>query len=1567
MTTQVSPKVLIACDFYWPSVGGVETIVANLGETLTGLGYEVEIAARALPNRTANHYRGMVIHSLDAETMGANGLPRASQQLKALIESGHYSGVIMRADPLNWVIWSLEGTNIPAHTRVLVQPLINEDGYGEWRGNTHFRQRLAFTLRQATNIVCLTHSGPDARYMKEEGISFIHLPNATTPLASSTDFRRDYGFDPHKPLLVHVANLWPVKNHINLVKTFKSLALDCQLALIGNPSGHGDYVEKVRSLVAEDRRIKLLHGLSGEKVAAAMKAADLVILPSLGEVFPVSIIEAMSHGKAWLATPQCGAANELSGGIIAPLADFPRVITEVLGDKSVLERLGNLGHQHWKHCNQWSILGQAWSELINTGKLSAPLSPPPGVWAETLQLRERFAAPVLPLISVVIPTKNRPQLLAQALQSLQFQEEKSFEVIIVNDGGCNLESLINYYGQNLAITYIQHPASKGAAAARNAALRVAQGNIIAYLDDDDYFHADHLLRLRKALEESDVDFVFTDAEYVVYGLKNGVPFEKLRARPYEDKGYSRDELLVANYIPTPTWGHRRNLIEKVGYFDETMSVMEDWDFLVRLSKVAKFQKIPQCTVEVRQSKFRTDHTLPSTQDQLPSFELIYKKYPVTNPDIQMLRNKLLQQIADGETPQKPEMPANHEEEYSLWQQKHTLEPIHAQIYAEHMMAWPRRPRFTVVVPTRQENLTQLAATLTAMENQLYKEWQFIVVADYEAPSPLFLQSDTLGWLQIDDLNDDAQLAAAYNGLVELGGDWIGILPPGSELSPHAFLALGDYAQAHPQWSAIYTDHDHKDDQGQYVQPWFKPDFNLDYLRSMDYVGAALWFKGEALQRLGGFQPFPGAWLYDALLRLLDGEGGEAIGHIAEPLHHFPVQTQAHPLAQASRQVALENHLQRRGTAAQISAGLVPDTFHVQYQRPDAPLVSLIIPNRDFVWFLRPCLESLFAKTDYGNYEVVIVDNQTEDPDTLAYYEQLKATQGDRLRIVPYDRPFNFSAQCNLGVSQARGEYVVLLNNDTEIVQGSWLTRMVSHLARPEVGIVGARLVYPETGKIQHAGIILGMDHLASHGFMRTPMEESGYMNRLQVEQDYSAVTAACLLVAKDTYLAVGGMDEDHAAVLFNDVDFCLKVRSLDKLVVWTPFATLVHHASVSLKSEMEEIKAKARAVDRDRETANALHQRWRKWLREDPAYNRHLALHTSLSFRVEGELVADWDANFRDRPRVLALPPSGGVGEYRFCAPLRRLAEAAKVQSTIVQTKRYHDSRYLTLSEMERLGPDVLMAQAAYAPVFQEWLERYREMLPNLRINLMIDDLITEMPRDNPNFKRIPRDGRYRLRKLFKLADSVIVSTQPLLDLVSELTDKGVLVPNTLRDELWLPLQSRKRTGPKPRVGWAGAQQHKGDLAIIANVVKRTASQVDWVFFGMCPDEIRPYIAEFHDFVVGVEAYPAKLASLNLDLAVAPLEQHPFNEAKSNLRILEYGILGLPVICTDIYPYRTDDAPVTRVPNEEQAWVEAILERASHPDQAEREGAALKQWVERHYLLSQVQDLWFQAITGPRA
>ena len=1563
-----TPKILIGCDFYWPSVGGVETIVKNLGLSLQKLGYEVEIAARALPNRTSDVYEGMLIHSLDADTPTSVGLPRASLQLRELVESGKYVGVILRADPLNWVIWSLEGARVPAHTRTLVQPLINEDGYGNWGGNTGFRQRLGGVLRQTSAVVCLTQTGPDARYLKEEGIPFVHLPNATTPLVPNLDFRQTYDFSPDKPLLVHVANLWPVKNHLGLIEAFRKLDLDCQLALLGNPSGNLEYAEQVKHAVAQDARIKLLHGLSGPQVAAAMQAADLVVLASHGEVFPVSIVEAMSHGKAWIATPQCGAANELSGGVITPLDKFPEAIARLLATPQQLNQLGALGKSHWQQCNQWDSVAKCWQELVATGALRNPPAPPPEVWASTQSIRLAVTEGQAALISVIIPTKNRPHLLAQALLSLQYQTYRRFEVVVANDGGCDVGDVVDYFGSHFPITYIRRSTSGGAAAARNMALSAAQGDIIAYLDDDDYYFTHHLETIATALENTAFDFVYSDAEYVVHKMVDGRPMETTRTRPYQIRPYSRDDLLVANYIPTPTWAHRASLLKQIGGFDESMTILEDWDFLLRASAVARIQKIERLSVEVRQAAFRQDHTLPSAARQLPGFKQLYARYPAPNASVERLRQILLQELETPQGPSQYRVPTAFEDGYPLWVNKHSLEPIHGQVHAERMMAWQRRPHFLLLMPVRQQEMEQLAKTIDGLQQQLYQGWQLIVLSDQPTPNDIFNQSEVLGWLQLDSLEDEQTLVAGCNAVIEnIPSDWVALLPPGTTLEPNALLSIGDYAQLHPEWQAIYSDHDFLSATGQRQDPWFKPDFSLDYLRSMDYVGSAVWFQTQALRSAGSFAPFPGALQYDALLRIFDQEGGfSSIGHIAEPLVHLPFSQTEHPLAQASRQVAVEAHLARRKVPGQVEQGLLPDTLRVAYPLERTPLVSIIIPNRDSVWYLRPCLETLFQKTDYTHYEVIIVDNQTEDPDTLAYYDELAATHSERVRIVHYDRPFNFSAQCNLGVEAAQGELILLLNNDTEIIQANWLSRMVAHALRPEVGIVGARLVYPETGKVQHAGVILGLDRLASHGFMNLDMKDPGYLNRLQVEQNYSAVTAACMLVAKELFIQVSGMDEQDTPVLFNDVDFCLKVRELGKLIVWTPYATLVHHESKSLQSELQEIKRRAAIVERDSATALALHVRWKKWLREDPAYNRHLALSTNRSFHVESELVADWDTNFHDRQRILAFPPAGGVGEYRFTAPLKGLTHAARIQSTIVQTRKYHELRYPTLPELNRLEPDVLMQQVDYSPAFLEWQELYRKQRPDMLSVIMIDDLITQMPEDNPNYRRIPRNGRQRLRKLFEQTDRVVVSTQPLFDFVKELTDEVRLVPNSLRDDLWAHLSSQRRVGKKPRVGWAGAQQHKGDLAIISEAVKQTANEVEWVFFGMCPDEIRPYVTEYHQFEVGVEAYPAKLASLNLDLAVAPLQQHPFNEAKSNLRLLEYGVLGLPVVCTDIYPYRTDNAPVTRVANETGAWVQAIRERVHDLDATAKEGDALQQWVRQRYLLSHHLDAWFKALTDPR-
>jgi glycosyltransferase involved in cell wall biosynthesis len=246
---------------------------------------------------------------------------------------------------------------------------------------------------------------------------------------------------------------------------------------------------------------------------------------------------------------------------------------------------------------------------------------------------------------------------------------------------------------------------------------------------------------------------------------------------------------------------------------------------------------------------------------------------------------------------------------------------------------------------------------------------------------------------------------------------------------------------------------------------------------------------------------------------------------------------------------------------------------------------------------------------------------------------------------------------------------------------------------------------------------------------------------------------------------------------------------------------------------------------------------------------------------------------------------------------------------------------------------------------------------------MSLDDLITQLPPKNSFYRFAFKDAKPRLRRAAALCQRLIVSTEPLRELTRGMCDDVQVLPNRLESSRWLGLRSTRRAGRKPRVGWAGAQQHQGDLELIRDVVRATAREVEWVFFGMCPEALRPYVYEFHEFVASFDEYPAKLASLNLDLAVAPLELNAFNEAKSNLRLLEYGILGWPVICTDIYPYQ--EAPVTRLPNEPRAWIEAIRERIHDLDAAAQEGDRLREWVLAGYLLEDHLEEWLAAFAHP--
>ncbi len=906
--------------------------------------------------------------------------------------------------------------------------------------------------------------------------------------------------------------------------------------------------------------------------------------------------------------------------------------------------------------------------------------------------------------------------------------------------------------------------------------------------------------------------------------------------------------------------------------------------------------------------------------------------------------------------------------YQRWWQNHNFREIHVEQLAERMMKeWSQRPKFNLLCLAPQAELVRLADSFQGMESQLYPHWRLIVLADTPVPDPVFDNSDQLGWLQLDSLEDYETVVTAINGVVaDVPADWTLLLPAGFRLQPQTLLRLGEAVNAHPEWQAIYTDHDVISPMREHFLPAFLPDFSPDYLRSMDYVGSAVAFSTNALSKIGGFQAFPGAYHYDALLRLLALEGVASIGHVDDMLISLPWSSRdIGPLEQAARLVALQNHATGLTPAAEVSEGMAPGTFHFNYQVAGQPLVSVIVPTRDKLEYLEPCVDSLFEKTAYPHFELLIVDNRSEQPETAEYYQLLQQRFPGRVKVLSYDAPFNFSAQCNLAAHHAAGEFLLLLNNDTEVIFANWLERMLATAQQPDVGAVGARLIYPEVGKIQHAGIVLGlpggMFSIADHVFEGQDLTENGYLNRVVTMQNYSAVTGACLLLSKEVYLQVGGMDEEELKVCFNDVDLCLKVQAAGLRNVYNPFVTLYHHHAKSIGRVVLDPIVALEAAVRERTELKVALRRWLPTAAADPGFNRHLSMH-GRNMEFETRNVVSWDAQVPGRKRVLGLPVPGGSGEYRLSQPLSVLQEQGKLDGEIHQPTH----GLLSLLEMARHAPDTYLLHTGINDAVQDALGNYREFMPEMRVVFGLDDLIGGTPEKSnlyDHWKRLYPDAKQRLRKVLRLCDALVVSTEPLEQFARDMIGQRIVIPNRLRKSIWGDLRAQRRVGRKPRVGWVGASQHRGDLELLLEVIKQTAGEVDWVFMGMCLPQFRPYVAEVHHSVPFAE-YPGVVAKLNLDLAVAPLEVNAFNEAKSNLRLLEYGAMAWPVVCTDIFPYQTNDAPVCRVPNEVDVWVEAIRSRIYDLDAAEREGDQLRAWVERHYWLEDHNDDWFQVLSG---
>lgn len=623
----------------------------------------------------------------------------------------------------------------------------------------------------------------------------------------------------------------------------------------------------------------------------------------------------------------------------------------------------------------------------------------------------------------------------------------------------------------------------------------------------------------------------------------------------------------------------------------------------------------------------------------------------------------------------------------------------------------------------------------------------------------------------------------------------------------------------------------------------------------------------------------------------------------------------------------------------------------------AGLVSIVIPTRDQFPALQRCIESLFEHDPGAPFEIVLVSHRCEDPVTNAFINGLPSALPGRLRVTRFDGEFNFAELCNVGAALAQGDFLLFMNDDVAALHAGWLSELLLPMSCPQVGISAPRLVFPD-GRIQHAGMVLGLNGAADFPFVGCTMDEPGPLGLLAYTREVSAVTGACLLVRRSLFDALKGFDTAYA-LTYADVDFCIRAARASQTCVWTPHATLMHEVGLTLKAAFATPQAAAGAQARFDQDKALLIKRWLPALARDPHYNPNLSL-TSRRFEPEpNPALQPFSTSEVRHPRILALPADdNGSGEYRVAMPARAAAQQGLAASRIAPG-------YPLPVLLERLGVDTLFSQRQVDDNHIAALTALRELMPRLRIVMDFDDLLTGVSSQNYYYKTVWKDMPRRLSALAGLCDCFTVSTEPLAAAMRDYHPDVRVIPNGIDPAMW-PARAARQRDPAPRrklrVGWAGGYSHAGDLALIREVIAALANEVQWVFLGMCLEESRKHLHAFQPAVPFAD-YPAAFAALDLDLALAPLEINHFNECKSNLRLLENGILGYPVIATDIAPYRCG-LPVTLVDNRPQSWIRAIRDRIGQQAALHQEGLALREAVLSDWTLEKTLPAWVSAWVG---
>jgi glycosyltransferase involved in cell wall biosynthesis len=557
-------------------------------------------------------------------------------------------------------------------------------------------------------------------------------------------------------------------------------------------------------------------------------------------------------------------------------------------------------------------------------------------------------------------------------------------------------------------------------------------------------------------------------------------------------------------------------------------------------------------------------------------------------------------------------------DYAMWLQTHALTDEKVNWIRIDIESLTYKPTISIIMPVYNIDEIWLRKAIDSVLAQLYPHWELCIVDDASTKAHVRMTLEEYARrdnrIRVHYLASNKGMAIAYNEALSLAtGEFIGTLDHDDELTQDALYENVKLLNANPNLDMIYSDEDKIDVNNHRSQPFFKPDYCPDLLLSLNYICHFTIFRRSIVTQIGGFRAgFDGSQDYDLILRFI--QETQSIAHIPRILYHWrqvsgsvAAGSDAKPYAYSSGQKALTDYLERNQIAGSVETACFLGSYRVKRAIISPEQVSILIPFKDKADILSKCVSSILEKTDYQNYEIVLINNQSTEESTYDYLDSLAKIP--KIRLLNYGEPFNFSAINNFAAQQAAGHYLLLLNNDTEVISEEWLSAMIEHGQRSEVGIVGAKLLYPNR-TIQHAGIVMGLGTgeyaIAGHAFRHFSWEHEGYFGFANLIRNYSAVTGACMLVRKAVYEELGGLDEEHLTIAFNDVDFCLRAREKGYLVVYTPYALLYHHESLSRGNDNDLKITDPSKYERVIAELAYMESRWKTYIDNDPFYSKHL-------------------------------------------------------------------------------------------------------------------------------------------------------------------------------------------------------------------------------------------------------------------------------------------------------------------------------------------------------------------------